>query len=59
MGTNAGILSSQAARLMIRSELLVDGGCNIFIIGIATFLSSKEVIPEVHEELGCKIEGRS
>ena len=30
----------------------------MFIIGTATLLSSKEVIPEVHEELICKQERR-
>jgi hypothetical protein len=47
-----------AGRPRVPVILSVDEGCNVFIIGDATFLSSKEVIPEVHEELSCKIERR-
>jgi hypothetical protein len=36
----------------------VEINANKFIIYQATFLSIKEVIPEVHERLICKLEGR-
>ena len=47
----AGALAWAPVACRFRVTLRVDDGRNIFIIGGATFLSSKEVIPEVHEDL--------